>query len=81
MDDLATMLRALGDLGWRPVLYVEAGGREWVCYPQARVRTFAAFRGADPLRVVQQLWAHTLAHPEVCPDPPAPVGPPLGVWA
>ena len=76
-DDAAAMLRALADAGWRPLLYYHDDGpghrspdTAWVAYPQAEVRYWRAFRGADPVTVIRALYRHALQHPNRPPAPP-----------
>jgi hypothetical protein len=84
-DDLAEMLRWLGDRGWKPLLYAETrvgsqmnGGsgddREvsaWVCYPQGAVRAWGSFRAQDPVAAVRGLYVWALEHPNEQPTFPA----------
>ena len=79
--ELGTMLRFLGDAGWKPALLAEGpcGGAalQWVCFPQGEVRVYAAFRTVDPLTAVRGLYAHALEHPNERPTFPPSLSSPL----
>jgi hypothetical protein len=70
-ESLAAMLSDLATWGWRPVLYWEdhenARTRLWVCYPEAPVRMWKAFRATEPEAAVRALWEHAQRHPNVAP--------------
>lgn len=70
LHDMAAMLRALADAGFKPLVYYVPP--KWVAYSQAEVRTWRSFRGDDPLTVTREFYLHRCEHPNTPPAPPAP---------